>query len=63
MMDIIVKETVDGNCIYCPKCVQLHKFLEQVEKRLCNVWGIDVIKFGKEIEREEKQILKKNKDK
>ncbi len=35
MIDIIVKETPDGNCIYCPKCVGYHKFLAQEEKRLC----------------------------
>ena len=58
MMDIIVKETADGNCIYCPKCVEHHKFLEREEKRLCKLWGID-----KEVERHEKQLLKKNKNK
>ena len=25
MFDIIVKETADGNCIYCPKCVEHQK--------------------------------------
>ncbi len=37
MMDIIVKKTADGNCIYCPKCVQRHRFLG--EKRLCKIMG------------------------
>ena len=63
MMDIVVKETADGNCIYCPKCVLRHKFLEQEEKRLCKLYGIDIVKFGKEVDKEEKRLLKKNKDK
>lgn len=63
MFDIIVKETADGNCIYCPKCVEHHKFLEREEKRLCKLWGIDPVKYGKEVERHEKQLLKKNKNK
>jgi hypothetical protein len=62
MMDIIVQETADGNCMSCPKCVQRHKFLELEEKRLCKFWGIDMIKFGKEVERQEKHLLKKNKE-
>jgi hypothetical protein len=55
MFDIIVKETADGNCIYCPKFVQRHKCLEQEETRLCKLSGIDMIKFGKEVERQEKK--------
>ncbi len=39
IMDIIVKETADGNCIICPKCVEHHKFLAQEEKRLCKIVG------------------------
>ena len=58
MMDIIVKETADGNCIYCPKCVEHHNFLEKETKRLCKLWNIDINKFGKEVERHEKQLLK-----
>jgi hypothetical protein len=63
MMDIIVKETPDGNCIYCPKCVEHHKFLAQEEKRLCLMWGIDINKYCKEVERQEKKLLKANKQK
>ncbi len=57
MMDIIVKETVDDNWIYCPKYVERHKFLEQESKRLCklwpNLWGIDMIAYGKEVDKVE----------
>ena len=60
MMEIIVKETADGNCIYCPKCVERHKFYEQEEKRLCKFYGIDAIKFGQQVEREEKRRLKES---
>ncbi len=63
MMDIIVKETADGNCIYCPKCVEHHKFLEQEEKRLCLLWGIDRNKYRQQVEKEEKRMLKENKPK
>ena len=62
MMDIIVKETADGNCIYCPKCVEHHKFLAQEEKRLCKLWGIDMIKYGQQVEKEERRLLKANKE-
>ena len=62
MMEMIVKETADGNCIYCPKCVERHKFLEQESKRLCKLWGIDPIKYGKEVEREEKRMLRESKE-
>jgi hypothetical protein len=63
MMEMIVKETADGNCIYCPKCVEHHKFLEKESERLCKLWGIDPIKYGKEVEKEEKRQLKANKEK
>ena len=62
MMEMIVKETPDGNCIYCPKCVEHHKFLEQESKRLCKLWGIDPIKYGKEVEKEEKRMLRESKE-
>ena len=58
MMDIIVKETPDGICIYCPKCVEHHKCLAQEEKRLCLMWGIDINKYCKEVERQEKNFSK-----
>ncbi len=61
MMEIIVKETAEGNCIYCPECVKHHKFLAEEEKRLCKLWGIDPIKYGKEIDRQEKKMLKESK--
>ncbi len=59
---MIVKETADGNCIYCPECVKRHKFLEQEEKRLCKLWKIDPIKYGKEVEKEEKKMLRESKE-
>ena len=62
MMEIVVKETADGNCIYCPKCVEHHKFLAQEEKRLCKLWGIDMIKYGQQVEKEERRLLKANKE-
>ena len=40
MMKIIVKETPDGNCIYCPDCVKHHKYLDEQAKILCKKWGI-----------------------
>ena len=61
MMDIIVKETADGNCIYCPKCVEHHKFLEREQIRLCKEYKIDAIKYGKDIELQEKRLLKESK--
>jgi hypothetical protein len=61
-MEIVVKETADGNCIYCPKCVEHHKFLAQEEKRLCKLWGIDMIKYGQQVEKEERRLLKANKE-
>ncbi len=63
MMNIIVKETPGGNCIYCPKCVEHHKFLAHEEKRHCLMWGIDIDKYCKEVERQEKKLLKANKQK
>ena len=38
IMVMSVKGTPDGQCIYCPKCVQHHKFLEMEEKRLAKLW-------------------------
>ncbi len=32
MMEIIVKETADGNCIYCSDCVKRHKYLDEQAK-------------------------------
>ncbi len=61
MMEIIVKETPDGNCIYCPDCVKRHKYLDEQAKILCRKWGIDPIKYGKEVEKEEKRLLKESK--
>ena len=61
MMEMIVKETPDGNCIYCPDCVKHHKYLEEQTKILCKKWGIDPIKYGKEVEQQEKRLLKESK--
>lgn len=63
MMEMIVKETPDGNCIYCPKCVEHHKFLDEESKRLCKQWGIDTVAFAKQVDKEEKKLLKEKKDK
>ena len=61
MMEIIVKETADGNCIYCPECVKHHKFLAQEEKRLLKLYNIDPVKYGKEVEKEEKRMIRESK--
>ena len=61
IMEMIVKETSDGNCIYCPKCVEHHKFLAEEEKRLLKLYNIDPVKFGKQVEKEEKKLLKTKK--
>ena len=61
MMEIIVKETPDGNCIYCRDCVKHHKWLDEQAKILCKKWNIDPIKYGKEVEKEEKRLLKESK--
>jgi hypothetical protein len=58
IMKMIVKGTPDGQCIYCPKCVQRHKFLEMEEKRLAKLWGIDLVKYGKQVEQHERRIAK-----
>jgi len=63
MMEMIVKETPDGNCIYCPKCVAHHKYLEEESKKLCLKWGIDPVAFAKQVDKEEKRLLKENKEK
>ena len=39
---MIVKDKPDGNCIYCPKCVQSHKQLEKEAETLIKKWGLDV---------------------
>jgi hypothetical protein len=39
--EMIVKGTPDGNCIYCPKCVEYHKYLERETERLCKVYNIN----------------------
>ena len=62
IMDMIVKETAEGLCIYCPECVKHHKFREQEMRRLCKLWGIDIIKYGKEVEKEEKRMLRESKE-
>ena len=58
IMVMSVKDTPDGQCIYCPKCIEHHKFLEMEEKRLAKLWGIDLVKFGKESEKKERRIAK-----
>lgn len=58
IMVMSVKETSEGKTIYCPKCVEHHKLLEIEEKRLAKLWNIDLVKFGKEIEKKERKIQK-----
>lgn len=58
IMDMVVKYTPDGNCIYCKKCTERHKQLEKDAEVLCRKWGIDVEKLKRETERQERQHLK-----
>ena len=58
IMEMIVKETPDGNCIYCPKCVQRHKQLEKEAETLIRKWGLDIT-----LRDEPKQFKKKPKSK
>ena len=59
---MVVKETADGNCIYCPDCIKRHKYLDEQSKLLCKKWGIDPIKYGKEVEKQEKRMLRESKE-
>jgi hypothetical protein len=56
IMKMIVKETPDGNCIYCSKCVEHHKYLEKEADKLIKQWGLDV-----SLRDEPKQFKKKSK--
>ncbi len=56
IMEMIVKETPDGNCIYCSKCVERHKYLEKEAGKLIKQWGLDV-----SLKDEPKQFKKKSK--
>lgn len=60
IMQIIIKDTSEGQTIYCPDCVRHHKFLEQTEKELAKKWNIDLYKYGKEVEKEEYKLLKQS---
>ena len=62
IMEMSVIETAEGLSIYCPECVKRRKFREQEMKRLCKLWGIDIIKYGKEVEKEEKRMLRESKE-
>ena len=58
ILDMVVKDTPDGNCIYCKKCTERHKQLEKDAEVLCRKWGINVEKLKRESERQERQHLK-----
>jgi hypothetical protein len=58
IMDMVVKETSKGVCIYCHKCTERHQFLENQAETLCHKWGIDVEKLKLETEREKRQHSK-----
>ena len=58
ILDMVVKDTPDGNCIYCKKCTERHKQLEKDAEILCRKWGINIEKLKRETEREERQHLK-----
>lgn len=38
---MVVKETQDGNCIYCPECTEYHKFLEKEFRRVCKEYSLN----------------------
>jgi hypothetical protein len=56
-MEMIVKDTADGNCIYCPKCVERHKFLDREAERLIKCYGLSI-----NTREEPKQFNKKSRD-
>jgi hypothetical protein len=58
IMEMIVKETPDGNCIYCPTCVKRHKQLEKEAETLIKKWGLDIT-----LRDEPKPFQKKSKSK
>ncbi len=58
IMDMVVKDTPDGICIYCRKCTDRHKLLEKEAVILCRKWGIDVEKLKRETEKEGRQHLR-----
>ena len=62
IMEMSVIESAEGLSIYCPECVKRRKFREQEMKRLCKLWNIDPIKYGREVERQEKRMLRENKE-
>lgn len=39
--EMIVKGTPDGNCIYCPKCMEYLKFLDTELIRLCKIYNLN----------------------
>ncbi len=51
---MIVKETPDGNYIYCSKCVEHHKFLGKEAEKLIKQRGLNITL------RDEPKQLKKN---
>ncbi len=63
IMDMVVKDTPDGICIYCRKCTVRHKLLEKEAEALCRKWGIDGEKLKRETEREERQHLRQSEKK
>lgn len=38
---MIIKETVEGNCIYCPKCVEYHDYLNNEALKLYRIYNIN----------------------
>lgn len=44
IMNMIVKGTEDGNCIYCPKCYEKQKLLYSEIKR---IYGVDFDNLSK----------------
>ena len=41
VFEMIGKETPEDYCIYCPKCVEHHKFLAKELERLHHLYSVD----------------------
>jgi hypothetical protein len=62
IIDMVVKDTPDGICIYCRKCTDRHKLLEKEAEALCRKWGLDVEKLKQETEKEERHYLRQSEE-
>ena len=61
MEDIYVRQTDDGDALYCSKCKAEILHTEQEFQRLVKHYNIDLAKITKETDKECKAKLKQNK--